>query len=85
MIITKKFEFEKIVVEMTIPFWCTQLDVVVWKETNMKKFVNVGIKSGWIGEDWNMATDNGNSDWHAMLGYDRKLGWKIDLYFWNVE
>lgn len=61
VIITKKFEFEKIV-EMTIPFWCTQLDVVVWKETNMKKFLSVGIKSGWIGEDWNMATDNGNSD-----------------------
>lgn len=51
----------------------------------MKKIVSVGIKSGWIGEDWNMATDNGNSDWHAMLGCDRKLGWKIDLYIWNVE
>lgn len=57
------------------------LDAFVWKETNMKKIVSVGIKSAWIGEDWNMATDNGNGDRNAMLGCDRKLGWKIDLYF----
>lgn len=47
----------------------------------MKKIVSVGIKLGWIGEDWNMVIDNGNGDRNVMFGCDRKLGWKIDFYF----
>lgn len=77
---TKNLNLKKLLWEWQAHF-DEQLDAFVWKETNMKKIVSVGIKSGWIGEDWNMATDNGNGDRNAMLGCDRKLGWKIDLYF----
>lgn len=79
-VVPKNLNLKKLLLEWQVHF-DEQLDAFVWKETNMKKIVSVGIKSAWIGEDWNMATDNGNSDRNAMLGCDRKLGWKIDLYF----
>lgn len=79
-VVPKNLNLKKLLWEWQVHF-DEQLDAFVWKETNMKKIVSVGIKSAWIGEDWNMATDNGNGDRNAMLGCDRKLGWKIDLYF----